>query len=53
MVTIRLIGPPSVERDGAPARSPRGRKAWALFASLLLAERPPGRALIVHSGLLA
>jgi DNA-binding SARP family transcriptional activator len=43
MVTIRLLGPPAVERDGRPATGPRGRKAWALLAYVLLAERPPGR----------
>ncbi len=43
MFTIRLLGPPAIERDGRPARPPRGRKAWALLAYLLLAERPPGR----------
>ena len=43
MVRIRLLGPPAIERDGVPAPPPRGRKAWALLAYLLLAERPPGR----------
>ncbi|MEO3809240.1 BTAD domain-containing putative transcriptional regulator [Sphaerisporangium sp. B11E5] len=43
MVTIRLLGPPCVERDGRPGRAPRGRKAWALLGYLLLAERPPSR----------
>lgn len=43
MLTIRLLGPPSVERAGRPVRPPRGRKAWALLCYLLLAERPPGR----------
>ena len=43
MVRIRLLGPPAIERDGVPATPPRGRKAWALLAYLLLAERPPGR----------
>ncbi|HEV2825088.1 MAG TPA: BTAD domain-containing putative transcriptional regulator, partial [Actinomycetota bacterium] len=43
MVRIRLLGRPAIERDGAPAPSPRGRKAWALLAYLLLAERPPSR----------
>jgi DNA-binding SARP family transcriptional activator len=43
MVTIRLLGPPAIERDGRPAVPPRGRKAWALLGYLLLAERPPGR----------
>jgi DNA-binding SARP family transcriptional activator len=42
-LTIRLLGPPAIERDGEPAAPPRGRKAWALLAYLLLAERPPGR----------
>jgi DNA-binding SARP family transcriptional activator len=43
MVTIRLLGPPAIERDGREVRGPRGRKAWALLAYLLLAERPPSR----------
>jgi DNA-binding SARP family transcriptional activator len=43
MVTIRLLGAPVIERDDRPVRAPRGRKAWALLAYLLLAERPPGR----------
>ncbi|MEO3863222.1 BTAD domain-containing putative transcriptional regulator [Acrocarpospora sp. B8E8] len=43
MLTIRLLGPPAIERDGQPVRSPRGRKAWALLSYLLLAERPPSR----------
>src|SRR5215217_4832983 len=42
-LTIRLLGPPAIERDGRPAPPPRGRKAWALLAYLLVAERPPGR----------
>src|SRR5262245_25055315 len=44
MVTIRLLGPPMIERDGEPTRPPRGRKAWALLGYLLLADRPPSRA---------
>ena len=43
MVRIRLLGPPAIERDGDPAPPPRGRKAWALLAYLLLAERPASR----------
>jgi DNA-binding SARP family transcriptional activator len=43
MLTIRLIGPPAIERDGRPVRAPRGHKAWALLGYLLLAERAPGR----------
>jgi DNA-binding SARP family transcriptional activator len=29
MLTIRLLGAPAIERDGATVPSPRGRKAWA------------------------
>lgn len=43
MLTVRLLGPPAIERDGQPLRSPRGRKAWALLSYVLLAERPPSR----------
>ncbi len=43
MMRIHLLGPPAIEREGVPARPPRGRKAWALLAYLLLAERPPSR----------
>jgi DNA-binding SARP family transcriptional activator len=42
-LAIRLLGAPSLEVDGGPARSPRGRKAWAVLAYVLLAERPPSR----------
>jgi DNA-binding SARP family transcriptional activator len=41
--TIRLLGTPAILRDGDPSPSPRGRKAWALLAYLLLSERPAGR----------
>jgi DNA-binding SARP family transcriptional activator len=40
---IHLLGRPAIERDGRPVRPPRGRKAWALLAYLLLADRPPSR----------
>jgi DNA-binding SARP family transcriptional activator len=43
MVTIRLLGRPAIERDGNPAKPPRGRKAWALLAYLLVADRPRSR----------
>lgn len=43
MLTIRLLGAPTIERDGQPLRPPRGRKAWALLCYLLLADRPPSR----------
>jgi DNA-binding SARP family transcriptional activator len=43
MVTIRLLGKPAIELDGSERRPPRGRKAWALLAYVLLADRPPSR----------
>jgi len=43
MLTIRLLGPPAIERDGRPVRAPRGRKAWAVLGYLLLAQRPVSR----------
>jgi len=42
-VSIDLLGTPSVSIDGKPAPSPRGRKAWALLAYLLLTPRAPSR----------
>jgi DNA-binding SARP family transcriptional activator len=43
MLTIRLLGSPSLDEDGTALRAPRGRKAWALLCYVLLAERPPSR----------
>jgi hypothetical protein len=43
MVTIRLLGKPAVDHEGQSDRSPRGKKAWALLAYLVLSERPPTR----------
>jgi DNA-binding SARP family transcriptional activator len=40
---IRLLGPPEIERDGVVVAPPRGHKAWAVLAYLLLAERPVAR----------
>ncbi len=48
MLTIRLLGPPALERDGMPVRPPRGRKAWALLSYVLLAERPPSRSRLAE-----
>jgi DNA-binding SARP family transcriptional activator len=42
-LTIRLLGHPSLERDGAPAPPPRGKKVWALLAYLNRAEAPVSR----------
>lgn len=44
MLVIRLLGRPEIERDGVVVIPPRGHKAWAVLAYLLLAERPVGRA---------
>ena len=42
-VTIQLLGKPSIVDANGQARFPRGNKAWALLAYLLLAARPPNR----------
>ncbi|MEZ5341200.1 MAG: BTAD domain-containing putative transcriptional regulator [Acidimicrobiales bacterium] len=42
-VVVRLLGEPRIEVDGEPSRAPRGHKAWALLAFVVLAERPPSR----------
>jgi DNA-binding SARP family transcriptional activator len=41
--TIRLLGAPAILQDGVATAPPRGRKAWALLAYLLLCERPATR----------
>jgi DNA-binding SARP family transcriptional activator len=43
-LSVRLLGKPAIERDGAPVRAPRGRKAWALLLYLIMSERPAPRA---------
>jgi DNA-binding SARP family transcriptional activator len=35
-VRIRLLGPPAIERPDGEGRQPRGRKAWALLAYLVV-----------------
>ena len=40
---IRLLGPPEIERDGVIVAPPRGHKAWAVLAYVVLAERPVAR----------
>ena len=41
-LAIRLLGKPRIERDSVAVAPPRGRKAWALLAYLLLcADAPP------------
>jgi hypothetical protein len=43
VLNIRLLGRPRAEADGRELPGPRGRKAWALLAVLLLADSPPSR----------
>jgi DNA-binding SARP family transcriptional activator len=40
---IRLLGPPEIARDGVVLAPPRGHKAWAVLAYVVLAERPVAR----------
>ncbi len=42
-LSIRLLGRPSIERDGRPVEAPRGQKGWALLSYLVLSERPVPR----------
>src|SRR5437867_9934414 len=46
-ITAHLLGPPIVLRDGVVYASPRGRKAWALFAYLALVDKPPSRLQLI------
>ncbi|HYS53100.1 MAG TPA: tetratricopeptide repeat protein [Thermoanaerobaculia bacterium] len=40
---IRLLGAPRIEHDREASSGPRGHKAWALLAYLLLCRQPPSR----------
>ena len=42
-IEAQLLGPPLLVRDGVVFAAPRGKKVWALFAYLALAQRPPTR----------
>ena len=42
-ITARLLGPPVLVRDEVVYAVPRGRKVWALFAYLALADQRPSR----------
>jgi DNA-binding SARP family transcriptional activator len=42
-LAIRLLGRPEIARDGVVVAPPRGHKAWAVLAYLLLAERQVAR----------
>lgn len=45
---VRLLGEPRIERDGYSTAPPRGRKAWALLAYVIVAERPPSRRAVAE-----
>ncbi len=47
-VVVHLLGDPRIERDGELIAAPRGRKAWALLAYVILAERPPSRRAVAE-----
>ena len=47
-IVVRLLGDPRIERDGEIVNPPRGRKAWALLAYLILSERPPSRQAVTE-----
>jgi hypothetical protein len=40
-ITVHLLGPPLLVRDGVVFAAPRGRKVWALLAYLALSLRHP------------
>lgn len=43
---IHLLGVPWIEHDGAPVSPPRGNKAWALLAYLMLGEGSASRSRV-------
>lgn len=43
MLTIQLIGRPSLVRDGVTITAPRGHKAWALLGMLIRYDEPISR----------
>ena len=47
-LAIRLLGRPEIARDGQQVAPPRGHKAWAVLAYLVLAERPVPRAQLAR-----
>jgi DNA-binding SARP family transcriptional activator len=46
-VVIRLLGVPTIERDGRTITGPRGHKAWGVLAYLALTDTPPSRQRLV------
>lgn len=47
MLRIRLIGQPSLERDGQPISGPRGHKTWAVLGRLARSPEPVSRQVLV------
>jgi DNA-binding SARP family transcriptional activator len=47
-LVIRLLGSSEIERDGTLVVPPRGHKAWAVLAYMVLAERPVPRARLAR-----
>ncbi len=47
-LATHLLGPPLVIRDGAVYAPPKGKKVWALFAYLVLSDRPPTRSQLIE-----
>ncbi len=46
-ITVHLLGPPLLVRDGVVFAAPRGRKVWALLAYLALSPGQPSRQQLV------
>ena len=42
-LTIHLLGPPRMERDGVAVEPPRGHKPWGLLAYLVRSRVAPSR----------
>jgi DNA-binding SARP family transcriptional activator len=47
-LVVRLLGRPQIEWNGEAVRPPRGQKAWALLAYLVLRERPVSRQAVAE-----
>ena len=46
-ITVHLLGPPFLIRDGVVFAAPRGRKVWALLAYLALSAGQPSRQQLI------
>ena len=46
-ITVHLLGPPFLVRDGVVFAAPRGRKVWALLTYLALSPGQPGRQQLI------